>query len=170
MKKISVFAIILIMTSLFLLSVTSSSAQKFTIDKKIELDQLPQLKTESKREVVLFKSYRNVNVDIYAYLLNQDSKPVLTHIPQKVIQLTDDQYNYSNPCLSPDGSQIAFASDRQGISRIFIMNTDGTNLRRLTASTNSTEVESYPVWSPDGEKLAFEAWGGINIMKVYLKI
>ncbi|TDO91990.1 TolB protein [Halanaerobium saccharolyticum] len=145
MKKLTVFMILFILASLFLLS-TTSFAQKFTIDKKIELDQLPQLKTYE--EVILFQSSRNGNVDIYAYLLNKESKPVMTHVASKFIQLTDDQYVDSSPCLSPDGSQIAYVSERNGSYQVIVMNADGSNPIILTEG-------NYPVWSPDGEKLAF---------------
>ncbi len=53
---------------------------------------------------------------------------------------------------SPDGSTIAFLSDREGTARIYLMNADGTNLRRLTTHTGE---ESAPTWSPDGKQLAY---------------
>ena len=56
------------------------------------------------------------------------------------------------PTPSPDGSTIAFLSDRDGTARIYLMNADGTNLRRLT--THSGE-ESAPTWSADGSQLAY---------------
>ena len=39
-----------------------------------------------------------------------------------------DQY----PCFSPDGSKIAFVSDRDGNYDIYIMNVDGSGVTRLT--------------------------------------
>jgi TolB protein len=53
---------------------------------------------------------------------------------------------------SPDGSTIAFLSDREGTARIYLMNADGTNLRRLTTHTGE---ESAPTWSADGKQLAY---------------
>jgi TolB protein len=53
---------------------------------------------------------------------------------------------------SPDGSTIAFLSDREGTARIYLMNVDGTNLRRLTTHTGE---ESAPTWSADGMQLAY---------------
>ena len=53
---------------------------------------------------------------------------------------------------SPDGSMIAFLSDREGTARIYLMNADGTNLRRLTTHTGE---ESAPTWSADGKQLAY---------------
>jgi TolB protein len=36
------------------------------------------------------------------------------------------------PCWSPDGKQMAFTSDRDGTYNLYVMNTDGSNLRQLT--------------------------------------
>ena len=46
---------------------------------------------------------------------------------------------------SPDGWQIAFYSDRDGNSEIYVMDIDGTNQRRLT---NNTAEDRSPAWSP----------------------
>ncbi|MCK4394724.1 PD40 domain-containing protein, partial [Candidatus Bipolaricaulota bacterium] len=46
---------------------------------------------------------------------------------------------------SPDGSKIAFTSDRDGNPEIYVMNADGTNQQRLT---NSLATDGSPVWSP----------------------
>ncbi|MGM0500418.1 MAG: hypothetical protein ACQERL_09445 [Bacillota bacterium] len=161
MKKRTLLVLILLFISLFLLSTISFAAEKFNIDKKLDF-KLPELKNTEDKEVIFFSSFRNNNSDIFAYILNGNSEPILTHIASKVVQITDDEYNDSSPCLSPDGSQIAYASYREGYSRIFIMNVDGSNQERLTDSTIYSE--SYPVWSPDGEKLAFLGPGGLNII------
>lgn len=70
-----------------------------------------------------------------------------------------------NPSWSPDGSSIAFASDRNGLSNaeIYVMNVDGTNQTRLT---NITTYDRSPTWSPDSQRIGFESGfgNGINIM------
>ncbi len=60
------------------------------------------------------------------------------------------------PSWSPDGQEIAFESkrvDENGMETpgIYVMDTEGHNVRRLTPVKSAYE----PAWSPDGRKIAF---------------
>jgi tetratricopeptide (TPR) repeat protein len=50
------------------------------------------------------------------------------------------------------GNRIVFMSNRHGNSEIYIMNLDGSGLKRLT---NNAANDGLPVWSPDGKTIAF---------------
>ena len=56
--------------------------------------------------------------------------------------------------FSPDGRQIAFHADRGRSERhdLYVINIDGTNLRRLTTHPDS---DTTPTWSPSGTQIAF---------------
>src|SRR2546422_11400320 len=54
----------------------------------------------------------------------------------------------------PDGTKIAFRSDRDGNSEIYVMNEDGTSQTRLT---NDPGFDYKPAWSPDRTKIAFSS-------------
>ena len=56
------------------------------------------------------------------------------------------------PAFSPDGGQIAFNSNRDGNIELYVMNVDGSGLRRLT---NHPSIDTSPTWSPLGHQLAF---------------
>ncbi|MBW2268419.1 MAG: PD40 domain-containing protein [Deltaproteobacteria bacterium] len=58
------------------------------------------------------------------------------------------------PAWSPDGRQVAFASDRTGAPQIYLMSADGSNQRRLTFQGS---YNSHPAWSPDGRWIAYES-------------
>ncbi len=66
-------------------------------------------------------------------------------------RLTDESSRNSVPAWSPDGQQIAFASDRDGNFEVYVMNADGSNQTRLT---NNPAVDANPSWSPDGQQIA----------------
>ena len=53
---------------------------------------------------------------------------------------------------SPDGTKIAFATDRDGNFEIYVMNADGSSPTRLT---NNPGMDYQPSWSPDGDKILF---------------
>jgi len=68
-----------------------------------------------------------------------------------VTRLTDHPALDLTPTWSPDGSQIAFASNRAGSFQIHAMNADGTAVRQVTSQGQNTD----PAWSPDGRSIAF---------------
>jgi Tol biopolymer transport system component len=67
-------------------------------------------------------------------------------------RLTDDPAFDFTPQFSPDGQNIAFASDREGALQIYVMAADGSNLTRLT---NNSGNDRDPSWSPDGSQIVF---------------
>lgn len=77
------------------------------------------------------------------------------------------------PAWSPDGNQVAFESDRGGNADIFIMNSDGSNVRQLTRDAFAnlyflrSPKDGSPSWSPDGNQIAFDS-GRDNEMMNYL--
>ena len=56
------------------------------------------------------------------------------------------------PAVSPDGTKVAFASDRGGTNEIYVMGIDGSDPTNIT---NNTSYDAAPSWSPDGTKIAF---------------
>lgn len=65
------------------------------------------------------------------------------------VPLTQDFAWNIHPNVSPDGKQIAFISDRDGLSNVWVMNIDGTELRQITKEKNN--IIHSPKWSPDGQ-------------------
>ena len=52
-----------------------------------------------------------------------------------------------DPTWSPDGKQILFASDIGGLNQLYVINVDGSGLRKVT---NFDSLRGRSDWSPDG--------------------
>ena len=97
---------------------------------------------------IAFISTRDGNQEIY--VMDVDGTGL--------VRLTKHPAIDSYPAWSPDGTKIAFTSNRRNGStyEIYIMDADGKAPLRLTK--NNQPVPAYdesPSWSPDGRRIAF---------------
>jgi Tol biopolymer transport system component len=68
-------------------------------------------------------------------------------------QLTYEAGVQAEPALSPDGSQVAFVSDKGGTPHIWLV--DVTNTDTLLALTEGENPDHDPAWLPDGTAVLF---------------
>ncbi len=69
-----------------------------------------------------------------------------------VTRITDNQAREVFPRFSPDGSQIAFSSNREGNYDVFVVSATGGKPRQLTFHSADDNVVG---WTPDGKKIVF---------------
>jgi Tol biopolymer transport system component len=95
---------------------------------------------------IAFESERTHNADVWVINANGSGEKDLT---------ADSQAFDGDPAWSPDGTRIAFTSQRDnGDREIYVMNADGSSPTRLTTSPGFDE---NPTWSPDGTRIAFDS-------------
>jgi Tol biopolymer transport system component/DNA-binding winged helix-turn-helix (wHTH) protein len=76
-----------------------------------------------------------------------------THGQRKASIVIAAQGFASHPQFSPDGTKIAFESDRSGYQEIWVCNRDGSNPSQITSMAGDAGT---PRWSPDSRSLAFD--------------
>jgi WD40 repeat protein len=67
-------------------------------------------------------------------------------------RISGDASSEEDPAWSPNGSRIAFTTQRDGNREIYVFNADGSNPLRLT---NDSAADYHATWSPDGSRIAF---------------
>lgn len=70
----------------------------------------------------------------------------------RAIPLTIHEAHESNPVWSPDGSKIAFSSDRAGNDDVYVMPSSGGSATRLTFHSTADTPSDF---TPDGEHVIF---------------
>ena len=110
-----------------------------------------------------------------------------------ISQISDNSAMDSHPVCSPDGKRIAFCSrtikkeTEEGLAKrpqrsdeepmvqfipwkIYTMDVDGKNRRRLDPLSDDAANELYPSWSPDGSKIVYVVKTFVDLMKGELHI
>ena len=82
-----------------------------------------------------------------------DADPTPPDLPEPE-RLTDSQGDDREPAWSPDGTRIAFSSDRGGTYDLWLLTVATGELRQLTSALGN---ESEPAWTPDGSALVHVA-------------
>ncbi|ADR52877.1 translocation protein TolB [Candidatus Liberibacter solanacearum CLso-ZC1] len=93
------------------------------------------------------------NVDVHSYAFKR---------------LTNTLFANISPSYSPDSSQIVFESDREGKQQLYVMQSDGSDQRRISQDKDAFYFD--PSWSPNDNIIAFTKFSegkfAIGVMRV----
>jgi Tol biopolymer transport system component len=86
------------------------------------------------------------DTDIYRFESGRPAQPVL-----------GSTFQDAQPHLSPDGHRLVFTTVRFNAIEIWVAQADGSSPHQLTHGPGT--VQASPVWSPDGQQIAFDSLG-----------
>ena len=148
---------------LFTVDIEKETYVRLTNDFFDEFD--PQWSPDG--EKIVFSSDRSNSP--YEYTINQINEAydifIMNADGSDVKRITNNPFNDRNPDWSPDGKNIVFTSDRNGIVNLYTVDIEEMTLKPLT---NLLTGASSTSWSPDGTKIAFTCFeeGGWDIYLV----
>lgn len=70
-------------------------------------------------------------------------------------QITQQTAQVHTPTAAPDNKAIAFLSDSGGHANLWVMNTESGELQQITHERDPGIAVGVPIWSPDGQAIAF---------------
>lgn len=94
--------------------------------------------------VVSFIASLNTSATTFVLIGRQSASPTPTPLPSS-----------GEPIVSPDGSRIAFTSNRGGAEDVFIISANGRNERQVT---NTREHEGNLAWAANGKQILFSVF------------
>ena len=124
---------------IFLVETDGTNLRKLTPDQNVR-ENYPQFSPDGMK--IVFSRWPKDGVP-NIWVMNSDGKDRVT--------LTNLDFA-DMPAWSSDGKHIAFVSKHDGQLEISVMDSSGSNIRRIT---NSPSLDVLPIWSPDGTRIAF---------------
>lgn len=124
---------------------------KFAIPLSNFIDAVSPAFLPDRKSIVFAAAAPNENNPREIYRVGLDGK--------NLVRLTTNNDLDEDPHVSPDGTRILFATERDLNAEIYVMGIDGSNPTNLTKNAGS-DVD--PQWSPDGTKIIFSSDRGGN--------
>jgi Tol biopolymer transport system component len=112
----------------------------------------PQLSADAKR--ILYQSNASGKWQLMIFDLNSNAH----------VEITKDKFNNNFADWSEDNEWITFVSDRDGNEEVYLVRTNGKDLKRITTDKGR---DIHPHFSPDGKQLLFSSTRGNGSLDIY---
>ena len=148
---------------IYVASLKDGEAKRFSFLRGNQL--MPAISFQ--RDKVAFINDITGNPDLFLQPFNTETGPIGK--PQQIFATY--QATQGTPSFSPDGRSIAFVSNKDGATRIYVMAIPAprTPLKNISAKliTKINKESTSPAWSPDGKKIAYSALTN-NIRQIWI--
>lgn len=145
-------------SDLYTVDLADKKLRRLTHDRFAELH--PQWSPDGK--TIAFATDRGNGTDESKLLFGDNDLALYSFATEEISLLTDLPGNVINPQWSPDGKEIAFVSDHQGIPNIYRLELNTKQLTPITALKTGvagiTETTPAMSWSADGRVMVFSAF------------
>jgi len=111
--------------------------------------------------------HRYINTSGKIIYLSDSDSPGMDHVwiinsdGSEAKDLTPGNQSCTSPTFSPDGSQIAYVSDKGGEAQVYVMDADGKGAHPVTFGSSSKQ---QPKFSPDGKTLTYLTLGTLTAL------
>lgn len=113
--------------------------------------------------VIALREGTDSHLFLYRPFLENSAGEDLTALA--LTRITTGSHQDVTPAINPDGTKIAFASNRNGPWDIYILDLITNQISRFT---ESLAYEGNPTWSPDGQWLAYESYQ-VDNLDIYIQ-
>jgi len=105
------------------------------------------------------------DIHLFAYqpFLEKINEGTYSALP--LTRITTGNHQDITPAISPDGTKIAFSSNREGSWDLYILDLINGDTRKFT---DTMAYDGNPTWSPDGQWLAYESYH-INNLDIFIQ-
>jgi Tol biopolymer transport system component len=144
----------------YVMNADGSDVRRLT-DNGRTWDTFPSFSPDGTR--ILFRQLYRPRLDNDVTVINSEIM-VMNADGTGVTNLSRNPWFDGWPSWSPDGTQVAFSSNRTDVYQIYVMDADGGNVRVVAPAPI---VQVRPQWSPDGTWLIFnqEHDGAIHLVR-----
>ncbi len=113
--------------------------------------------------VLSIREGNDIHLFLYRPFLENSTEMNLSALP--LTRITSGAHQDITPAISPDGSKIAFASNRDGPWDLYVLDLSTGETSRFT---DTRTYEGNPTWSPDGKWLAYERYQ-LNNLDIFIQ-